>query len=208
MTRPNYFLMLEELSKSACEAVSIACAHPLSGEKSGASASHGTGKTKSKEKDKERLCEIRQRGDKMICGLEDSLFSDFIPPLQRDNIAALAHGFWRIISRASDHFNTSPCRQNGGVQNDEERLCVVLCEKLMQNTAMLREIRNPEKTPSLTEFRATLRRAGEAHSAYLSQISAGVVPRSCALRAFSTARLRVEISRCFDGLIEVMLGNI
>ena len=73
---------------------------------------------------------------------------------------------------------------------------------------MLRQIRNPEKMPSLAEFRATLREAGEAHGAYLSRISAGVVPRSCAMRAFSAARLRFEISRCFDVLVEVMLGTI
>ncbi len=210
MTRPNYFDILEELSKNACEAVSIACGHPSSvcAEK-GRQSEKKTDNVynRSQNQDKERLCQIRQKCDKMICGLEDSLFSDFIPPLQRDNIASLAHAFWRIISRASEHYNTAVNRQSAA-QSEEERLCVILCDKLLQNTTMLRQIRNPEKTPSLTEFRATLRQAGEAHSSYLSQISSGAVPRSCAMRAFSTARLRFEISRCFDGLIEVMLGNI
>ena len=196
MARPNYFDILEELSKNACEAVSIACGYPTACD------------TKKGKGDKELLCELRGRCDKMICSLEGNLFSDFIPPLERDNIASLAHGFWRIINRAAEHCNTASQRQAGGVQNDEERLCVVLCEKLSENTAMLRQIRRPEKTPSLTEFRATLREAGEAHGAYLSRISAGVVPRSCAMRAFSAARLRFEISRCFDVLVEVMLGNI
>ncbi len=207
MTRPNYFDILEELSKNACEAVSIACGYPL-----GACGQNDRKCEKkadcNKKGDKERLCSLRCECDRIICSIEDNLFSDFIPPLQRDNIASLAHGFWRIISRASEHYNTATVRQSAGVQNEEERLCVVLTEKLSQNTAMLRQIRNPEKTPSLTEFRATLRQAGEAHNAYLSKIGSGAVPRSCAMRAFSAARLRFEISRCFDGLIEVMLGNI
>ena len=201
MARPNYFDILEELSKNACEAVSIACAYPLGCEEK-------RKECKGKKQDKELLCSLRGKCDKMICSLESNLFSDFIPPLERDNIASLAHGFFRIINRAAEHCSTAEQRQSGGVQNDEERLCVVLCEKLSENTRMLRQIRNPEKMPSLAEFRATLREAGEAHGAYLSRISAGVVPRSCAMRAFSAARLRFEISRCFDVLVEVMLGNI
>ena len=196
MTRPNYFDILEELSKNACEAVSVACGYPTAvcGEK-GRQCEKKTENAcnKSQKPGKDRLCEIRQRSDKMICELEDSLFSDFIPPLQRDNIASLAHGFWRIISRASEHYNTTLNRQGTAAQNEEERLCVVLCEKLLENTVMLRQIRNPEKTPSLTEFRATLRQAGEAHNTYLSRIGSGAVPRSCAMRAFSTARLRFEM---------------
>ena len=202
MARPNYFDILEELSKNACEAVSIACAYPLS------ARDDKRRECKGKKQDKEILCELRGRCDKMICSLEGNLFSDFIPPLERDNIASLAHGFFRIINRAAEHCSTVQERQGNAVQNDEERLCVVLCEKLSENTAMLRQIRSPEKTPSLTEFRATLREAGEAHGAYLSRISAGVVPRAYAMRAFSAARLRFEISRCFDVLVEVMLGNI
>ena len=200
MARPNYFDILEELSKNACEAVSIACGqqHPESRKVN----------CKKEKGGKESLCELRARCDKMICSLEGDLFADFIPPLQRDNIASLAHGFWRIISRAVEHYTTASARQSVSEANDEERLCVLLCEKLSENTAMLRKIKNPETTPSLTEFRKILREAGEGHSAYLSRIGAGTVPRSCAMRAFSSARLRFEISRCFDCLIEVMLGNI
>lgn len=210
MTRPNYFDVLDVLSKNACEAVGIACGYPY-----GTCGQNDRKCDKksdcNKKGNKERLSFLRCECDRTICSIEDALFSDFIPPLQRDNIASLAHGFARIINRASEHYNaavSSPYKQGGVQENEEERLCVILAEKLSQNTSMLRQIRNPEKMPSLTEFRATLRQAGEAHNAYLSKIGTGTVPRSCAMRAFSTARLRFEISRCFDGLIEVMLGNI
>ena len=207
MTRPNYFDVLDVLSKNACEAVSIACGYP-----SGACSQNDRKCDKksdcNKKGNKERLSFLRCECDRTICSIEDALFSDFIPPLQRDNIASLAHGFARIINRASEHYNTAWGKQSAAIENEEEKLCVLLSEKLSQNTAMLRQIRNPEKTPSLTEFRAMLRKAGEAHNDYLSKIGSGAVPRSCAMRAFSTARLRFEISRCFDGLIEVMLGNI
>ena len=145
----------------------------------------------------------------MICSLENSLFSDFIPPLQRDNIASLAHGCWRIISRASEHYSALESSSRGAnYENEEEGHCAVLAEKLCENVAMLRHIRNPEKTPSLAEFRMMLRDAGEAHNAYISRINSGAIPKTCVIRASSAARLRFEISRCFDCLIEVMLGNI
>ena len=196
MRRPNYFEILERLSKNACEAVSISC------------------RTQSSQVDqkraRERLCDLRVECDKMICNLEDTLFSDFIPPLQRDNIASLAHNFWRVISRAGEHYSSvrSSARQVASYENEEEELCIVLSEKLSENTLMLRHIRNPEKMPALAEFRAILRKASDIHNEYISRINSGALPHSCNQRASSAARLRFELSRCFDELVEVMLGNI
>ena len=190
MIRPNYFEILEGLSKIASEAVGIACGGYKKGKGRG---------------ERERLCELREECDDMICSLEGALFHDFVPPLQRDNIASLSHGFWRVVSRAAEHY----CVTHGtSHENEEEGLCIVLSEKLAESTAMLRHIKSPEKTPSLTEFRKLMREAGEAHNAYIARINSGRLPHSCEIRALSCARLRYDISRSFDGLVEVMLGNI
>ena len=104
MIRPNYFDILEGLSKIASEAVGIACGGHQKSNVRGA---------------RERLCELREECDTLICALEDALFHDFVPPLQRDNIASLSHGFWRVISRASEHY----CLTYGtSHENEEERL--------------------------------------------------------------------------------------
>ena len=192
MARPNYFQMLEEISKKTAEAVELSCLSQKGED----------------EKTKKRLLCIRAECDKMVCELENRLFCDFIPPIQRDNIAALAHSFLRIVSKALEHECTVITKVQGSAYNEEERLSIVLAQKLSDNTALLRHIRDPQTTPSLAEFRAELRRASDAHNEYISKINNGAIPRACALRAFSAARMRREISRCFDELVEVMLGNI
>ena len=85
---------------------------------------------------------------------------------------------------------------------------VTLAEKLLEATKMLCDIRSPEKMPDFCDFREILRKAFEAHNEYLSFINSGAVPRSNARRAFAVARLRAELSRCFDEAVEVMLGCI
>ena len=193
MIRPNYFEILEGLSKIASEAVQIACSE------------RSKDSRPLRDTPRAHLCELREECDRMICTLEDALFHDFVPPLQRDNIASLSHGFWRVVSRATEHYCTA---RTVGHENEEEQLCIVLSQKLAESTAMLRHIKSPEKTPSLTEFRTLLRRAGEAHNAYVARINSGRLPHSCEIRALSCARLRYDISQSFDGLVEVMLGNI
>ena len=189
MARPNYFFILEGLSKKVCEALALACSC-------------------GKESNRRELLRLRSDCDKMVCELEDSLFCDFIPPLERDNIAALAHSFLRIVSRAVEHECTAAGRAQRSGISEEERLCIELAKRLADNTAKLRHIRNPQTTPSLAEFRALLRKASDAHNSYISKINDGTVPRSCALVAFSAARVRLELAHSFDELVEIMLGNI
>ena len=62
MARPNYFQMLEEISKKTVEAVELSCL-----------SQKGEG-----EKTKKRLLCIRAECDKMVCELENRLFCDFI----------------------------------------------------------------------------------------------------------------------------------
>ncbi len=192
MARPNYFLILEGLSKKVAEAVALACR---------------CGREHT-ENNRKNLLKLRCDCDKMVCELEDNLFCDFIPPLERDNIAALAHSYLRIVARAVEHECIACTRGQGNTVSEEEKLCIELAGKLSQNTEMLRRIKDPHTTPSLAEFRALVRKASDAHNTYIARIGDGSVPRSSAHRAFSAARMRLEISRSFDELVEVMLGNI
>ncbi len=188
MKKTDYFEALERLAKNALSAVKLAC---------------GSGCKTSREE----VTKIRLECDKEVCALENALFEDFITPIERDNIAALAHSLWRVSDKAIELYLIYSQRPKG-IENGEEALCITLAEKLLSATKMLREIRSPEKTPSFCDFREILRKAFEAHNEYLSLINSGSVPRSYARRAFSVAKVRGELSRCFDELVEVMLGSI
>ncbi len=188
MKKTNYFEVLEKLANNAFYAVKIAC---------GSETKTG----------REEITKIRLDCDKEVCALENALFEDFITPIERDNIAALAHSLWRVSDKAIELYVTYSQRPKG-IANGEEELCITLAERLFEATSMLREIRSPEKIPRFCDFRDILRKAFEAHNEYLLLINNGSLPRSCARRAFSVARVRAELSRCFDELVEVMLGSI
>ena len=187
MKKTDYFALLEDLSKNTLLAVKIAC---------GRTDTCG-----------EEVVRIRLECDRAVCTVENALFEDFITPIERDNIAALAHSLWRVGDRAIELYEGFPQRREG-IENGEEALCVTLAEKLFEATQMLRQIRSTEKMPDFCDFRELLRRAFEAHNSYLMLINSGKAPRSSAHRAFAVARVRAEISRCFDELVEVMLGCI
>lgn len=188
MKKTNYFEVLERLAKNALCAVKISCG-------------------KESQTSREEMTKIRLECDREVCALENALFEDFITPIERDNIAGLAHSLWRVSDKAIELYVTYSQRPKG-IVNGEEELCITLAEKIFEATSMLSSIRSPEKTPRFCDFREILHKAFEAHNEYLSLINNGTLPRSCARRAFSVARVRAELSRCFDELVEVMLGSI
>jgi len=189
MKKTDYFELLEGLAKNALSSIKIAC---------------GSG---GRQVEREEITALRLDCDKKVCTLENALFEDFITPIERDNIAALAHSLWRVSDRAIELYIGYSQRVRG-IENGEEALCITLAEKLLEATKMLCDIRSPEKMPDFCDFREILRKAFEAHNEYLSFINSGAVPRSNARRAFAVARLRAELSRCFDEAVEVMLGCI
>ena len=191
MAKFQYFEALEELSASAVRAVRLSCKSKCS-----------------TEKDKKELSDIRIAADKCVCELEDALFSDFLPPLERDGIAACAHCLSRVIDRASDlaaSVKNSPCNQKG---DDEQKICIRLCELLHEDIALLKKIRKPSEMPSHRAFRALLSKGRAAHADSIAGISAGALPKSRANSIILCAKLRAELARSYDELVEIMLNNI
>lgn len=193
MAKFRYFESLEELSDSAVRAVRISC--------------------KSKgctEKDKNELSSIRLSADKCVCELEDALFADFLPPLERDGIAACAHCLSRVIDRASD-LAASTVRlplSYSGKGDEEQRICIKLSEQLHEDIALLKKIRKPSEMPSHRAFRALLAKGRAAHFDAMSKISTGSLPRGFANSVILCAKLRTELARSYDELVEIMLNNI
>ncbi len=191
MAKFRYFESLEELSNSALQAVRLSC--------------KSKGCTK---KEKEELSSIRLSADKCVCELEDALFADFLPPLERDSIAACAHCISRVIDRASDLASSILSMPSGSRADEEQKICIRLCEVLHADIALLKKIRKPSEMPSHRAFRALLAKGRSAHADTLSKISAGALPRSCANSIILCAKLRSELARSYDELLEIMLNNI
>ena len=188
MAKYPYFESLEALSDLVSQAVCISC-------------------TDAYKKERETMSALRLARDKTVCEIEDALFADFLPPLERDSIAASAHALSRVIDRASDlaqskmHFSLS-------LPNEEARICMLLAEQLAKDFSLLRTIRKPSEMPSLREFRSLLSEARAAHGTMLSRVASGAFPRYAAETVLLCGRLRSELSCAFDELVEIMLNNI
>lgn len=188
MVKYNYFEQLEKLSELARSAVTLACGSQ--------SATR-----------REEFSSIRRACDRSVCELEDALFSDFLPPLERDNLAACAHALSRVVDAAAElchHPATLPTVK----QNEESAVCVKLAESLSEAVSMLKRIRKPDEIPDRQGFRKLLSEGRCAHNAMLSKLHAGALPRSSAQTIIQVGRLRAELSRAFDELVEIMLNNI
>ena len=185
----DYFETLEQLSLHASEAVRLAC-QPMPN------------------RDPKSISSIRKHSDRLICELEDTLFADFLPPLERETIAGCAHSLSRVVDQASEllyHTAYAPPLEK---TNEEGKICLLLCEKMSESIAMLRTIRKPNELPDVQGFRALLAEGRRAHGAVLSRIHSGILPKSEAQTMILTGKLRAEISRAFDDLVEIMLHNI
>ena len=158
--------------------------------------------------DGKAISELRKSCDKRICELEDALFSDFLPPLERDNIAACAHALSRVVDQAIELIGNTEGRSAGCKANEEGAVCVRLSRELQASIALLRRIRKPDEIPDIQGYRALLREGRDAHNTMLRKLHTGMLPRSAAQGIILTGRLRAELSHSFDELVEVMLGNI
>ena len=193
MGKNDYFEMLETLMEDALKAVRIVCS---------------SGEINDKEREK-RMFELKSRCETSVCEIESRLFSDFIPPLQRDNIALLAHRLSRVVDRAYDLMKNGTPQGRGSIGKTEScEVCIRLAEKLSESTKLLKSLRSPSCKVDSADFRKTLCEGREASSRELEKVSRGVLPRSHAEWIYGAERLRYELSSCFDSLVEVMLNNI
>ena len=186
MAKFDYFEALEYFSQELTIAVETACSH------------------------KEELT-LGARGSKRatldhkLCRMENALFCDFLPPLERDNIASFAHCLLHTWEVAGDH---GAIRRPQLPPTEEEKACIRLAQELQQSTAILRRVRSPGEMPQLRGFRDRLRAASDAHRADMERLNNGSLPRAAYQILLSAGKLRMELSHCFDQLIEVMLHNI
>ena len=187
MPKFNYFEVLEKMAEYALEAVEYACIDKRAGKP---------------------LSELRADCDKTLFSLEESLFEEFLPPLERDNIAAYAHCLSRVVDAATEHI--AICCLGGAMRKntEEEKICYELAQKIKEDTYILRTLKKPGELPDIREFRSRMRLALKAHNEELSRINSGARPRSLTHIVMSAGRIRLELSRCFDELLEIMLNNI
>ncbi|MBE6597043.1 MAG: hypothetical protein E7641_05170 [Ruminococcaceae bacterium] len=153
------------------------------------------------------LSELHKRSYTLTSSLDRLLFEDYLPPLERDNIAAYAHALVRVIDLASDKAALSrPNRQKN--VTDEEALCIELATQIKENTEMLRRLKKPADIPDIRKFRELLHKCRVYHSNELVSVASGRTPRALSEAILSVGRLRLELSCCFDKLLEIMLNNI
>ena len=187
MVKYNYFEVLDEMALYAHNAVKAVCAEGGS---------------------KKIFSEIRSDCNKTLFSLENALFSDFLPPLERDNIAAYAHCLSRVVDTATEHFALSHSIGISRRKSEEERICLELAAEIKKSTSMLKKLKKPGEIPNIEKFRELLHAGLELHNAEISKINSGSLPKAYAQSVLSVGRLRIELSRCFDELLEIMLNNI
>ena len=186
MSKYDYFGTLDSLSRLSEQAVQTACSSPH-------------------RKSADPPSELRRACDKTVCGLEDALFSDFLPPMERETLAACAHSLSRVVNEATELISATP---KDGFDNEEGELCVRLASLLRDTVGMLQKISKPSILPRTQAFRGLITEAREAHEHMLSRVRSGALPRTAATAIIQTGRLRNTLSEAFDCVVEVMLGNI
>ena len=186
MSKYNYFQALTFLSEVAAKAIEIGCSdcpHPKSDTPSA----------------------LRRSCDRTVCELEDALFSDFLPPMERETLAACAHCLSRVVNEATELIPLSARQRQS---NQEGKVCIRLGTLLKDTVSMLETIRKPKTLPDTKDFRALLTEARLSHEQMLCDLRAGALPRSMATVIIQTGRLRTTLSEAFDCVVEVMLENI
>lgn len=190
MPKLNYFDALERLSLLASRAVFIACSVQKP-------SSHG------------EMVGLRHSADKTVCELERSLFGDFMPPLERNSIAACAHSLERIMEKCAEILNYRYSKNFfSEKKNKEAELCIRLAQSIEENIFRLRRIKKPQELPDFIGFRKMLCEARAAHASMQKKLSSGTYPKSAQQAQNLIGKLRCELSRCFDDIVEIMLNNI
>ena len=185
LVKYNYFEDLEKLSSLSLSAIELCCGDNV-----------------------DQVLRIRPECDALVCRIEDNLFADFLPPLERDNIAAAAHCLSRIVDRAYE-LRSEPSADAAFMKsNDEAVVCVKLAQELSRAVHLLRRIKRPEEMPDLQGYRVLLDEGRDAHRKMLRRVRSGAVSKSRAEAIILTGRLRGELSIAFDEIVEIMLNNI
>ncbi|MBO7302769.1 MAG: hypothetical protein J6U68_01120 [Clostridia bacterium] len=183
MQKTNYFELLEELASLSTRAVFLATG----------------GSRQLLQKAQAEINSLRLRASETVCSLELSLFTDFLPPLERRSIAEAAHKISKIIERSSQVIFQKLQRPSYDKRSKESDVSLKLAELLEKELSLLKKIKKPNQTPDVIKFRKIL---NEART--LSRSS----QKKQTPYALSMSELREELSDCFDAIVEIMLCNI
>ena len=190
MAKFNYYSCLERLSVLSSRAVFIACSSPRS------------------PRDVE-LASLKLTADKTVCELERALFSDFMTPIEREDIARCAHWLSRIVESACE-LSTARGQKSFLLErkNKEADICIRLSQMIEESVSKLRRLKHPSQLPDIVGFRKLLCDARNWHAGIQRKLNAGIYPRSAENYLLLLHRLCRTLDRCFDSIVEIMLSNI
>ncbi len=165
MKRYDYFEGLSRLCEYAMQAVTLCCAWPC---------------------DRRALDGWLDKAEHELFLCEQALFFDFLPPLDRESIAACAHALRRVTYVA---VLCAPARHSPAPHKEEARLYPQLAERLRDTVSLLQTVRRPEVLPDREGFAHALSRLRPYASSPLSPLC-------------------LALSHAFDTVVESMLTNI
>lgn len=183
MQKINYFELLEDISLLCTRAVFLA-----------------SGNTRTLLQKSILECQsLQEQCVEKICEIEDFLFTDFLPPLERRSIAEAAHGMGRIVEYSYQAVFQKLQRSGYDKRAKESDVCLRLAKILEESVALLKKIKKPNQLPRAREFREILIFARKASRSPQKKQSPSLLCMN---------ELREELSDCFDRIIEIMLCNI
>lgn len=190
MSRLNYYDALEQLSRLSSRAVFLAFGRCDARAKS-------------------ELEELRAAADSQLCLLESKLFSEFMPPLDRADIAACAHSLSYNIDDAFELFCARASMHTQKYKKSKEaEICLRLSDMIGSGVASLRRLKRPEELPDLVGARTLLFEARILHAKLCRKLNASDGTPGYGIYLNALARLRKGLGISFDRLVEVMLSNI
>ena len=184
MLKYDYFATLESLASKSAESVMLAC--------------------KGEASKPQEIYALTKSCYSLTSELERSLFSEFLPPFDRESIAAYAHDLTSLSEAALIYYTTKTWSGPRAHTVRFEEICTELSSMILQSAKMMKKIKKTPSTPQSDRFRALKSQAFEmclnikrAKSAILS-----------AKPSESELSLLSEISKAFEKSTEVMLKNI
>ena len=183
MQKINYFELLEDISLLCTRAIFLA-----------------SGNTRTLLQKSILECQsLQEQCMEKICEIENFLFTDFLPPLERRSIAEAAHGMSRIVEYSYQAVFQKLQRSGYDKRSKEPEICLKLAEILEESVKLLKKIKKPNQLPRAEEFREILVLARKTERSSQKRQSSS---------SLCMAELREELSDCFDKIIEIMLCNI
>ena len=183
MQKTNYFDLLEELSVLCTRSVFLASSNTRSALQKAFSES----------------VEIRDISLEKLYELEKALFTDFLPPLERQSIAEIAHKLCQAIDCAFRSIYQKTLKASTERKIRDCDVCSELAEIIEESIKMLKKIKKPNQTPDIKKFREILSKSRKATQIFQRRQSPSIS---------IMCELREELSACFDKIIEMMLCNI